>query len=76
VAARPEAQLLPNGDSLVPVRTEDGRGWQMARLTLNDAGYAERLAKVQKRERIRNVSGVSWPLSVVVLLVVLSVQLA
>jgi hypothetical protein len=70
VASRPDAQLLPNGDILAPARSDDG-GWRVVRLTVDDAGYAEQLAALQKRERQRNPSCTSWFLSLVVLVFVL-----
>ena len=48
--SRPDAQLLGNGDILVPVE-DDGGGWRMSRLTSDDADYAATLAAIQERDR-------------------------
>ena len=48
--ARPEVQLLANGDILVPEQGTTGN-WSMSRFTPNQTGYADWLAFVQKRDR-------------------------
>jgi hypothetical protein len=50
VAAKPVAELLGDGDILVPVEGEDG-GWRMARIAPADKEYAEWLTLVQRRGR-------------------------
>ena len=50
MAAKPEAQLLANGDILVPAK--DGEdGWRMSRVTVDEAEYAEWLGVIQERDR-------------------------
>jgi hypothetical protein len=50
VGAKPDVQLLANGDILVPVK-EDGGTWRMSRVMTDDAEYAGWLCVVQDRDR-------------------------
>ena len=49
MGGRPDAQLLANGDILVPVK--DGGAWRMSRVVPDQAEYAEWLCETQERER-------------------------
>jgi hypothetical protein len=48
--AKPEVQLLANGDILVPERAAAG-GWSISRFTPEQEGYADWLTVVQQRAR-------------------------
>ena len=48
--AKPDVQLLANGDILVPVK-HAGAGWRTSRVTVDDAEYADWLGVVQARDR-------------------------
>ncbi len=50
VGAKPDVQLVANGDILVPV-ADDGVTWRMSRVTTDDPEYAEWLRFVQDRDR-------------------------
>jgi hypothetical protein len=50
MAARPDPQLLANGDILVPAKADDGH-WRMVRIGLDDATYAEWLRVIQQQSR-------------------------
>ncbi len=50
VGAKPDVQLLANGDILVPVKDGDG-GWQMSRVAPEESDYAGWLKVVQRRDR-------------------------
>ncbi len=50
MGAKPDAQLLANGDILVPA-AEDGGAWRMSRVTTDDVDYAKWLRFIQDRDR-------------------------
>ena len=68
--ARPDVQLLANGDILVPVEDEHGQ-WRMSRVVLDDAEYADWLRVVQDGQRGPGffAQGVSFWMSAVTVLV-------
>jgi hypothetical protein len=49
VGGRPDAQLLANGDILVPLK--DGGAWRISRVVPDQAEYADWLCAIQERER-------------------------
>ena len=54
MGAKPDLQLLANGDILIPEKDEVG-AWRVARVVPDDASYAGWLRAVQDRNRDKGV---------------------
>ena len=54
---KPEVQLLPNGDILVPVEAEDSEsGWRVSRVSPDDDDYADWLSVAQNAQSADGLS--------------------